>query len=337
MRHGHVWTILILCSLMVLFLVTRHSGFESYESKQRVSMETYPRAEMNAFMRAVFNRAVKTNTFVHERTHETSMGTRLGRLDTLNSYAVLDTESEPTVTFTHTPGAYSSMFVYDQDNYVVGMVRHSGSYQFKRKTSPTRYLLVVCRFFVKDTGDFSRVYAYQDRCTIRPDGLELLDVEEFDPQSIQRIRASIQPRIQVLRGQVGEHGYRGQVSLDKRLLASFIEQGGLPTSDMVQNAIQIPSTYPKKLRLVPPPQTEDTGFWSVTVYDGTTYTVSPKQQQYVNSKTVRYHPMGSVELTFTNDTTDTDRNTIHVDKESVVVFRTYRRTTPWKVPEFARV
>jgi len=165
----------------------------------------------------------------------------------------------------------------------------------------------------------------------------MIDIEEFDPQSLQRIRESIQPHIQILRGRGGEHGYRGQVTLENRLLASFIEQGGLPISEMKQHAIRIPNTYPKKMRLVPPPQTEDTGMWSVTVYDGRTYTVSQKTNTYINSKTVRYHPMGSVELTFTNDATDTDRNTIHVDKDSVVIFRTYRPTTPWKVPEFARV
>jgi len=158
MKRGYVWSILVLCSLVILAILrAQHSGYESY-GKQRASRETYPRAEMNAFMRSIVNRTHTTNVFVHERTHEESMNMRLGRLDTLNSYAILDTETNPTVTFRHTPGAYSSMIVYDQDNYVVGMVKESGTYRFTRKESPTRYLLVVCRFFVKDTDDFGRVY-----------------------------------------------------------------------------------------------------------------------------------------------------------------------------------
>jgi len=336
MRHGHVWSILILCSLVVLVIATRHSGYEPY-TKQRVTRETYPRAEMNAFMRSIVNRATRTNLIVHERTHEESMKTRLGRLDTLHSYAVLDTETNPVVTFRHTPGAYSSMIVYDQDNYVVGMARDSGTYQFKRKESPTRYLLIVYRFFVKDTDDFRRVYAYQDQCTIKPSGTaSRLDIEEFDPESVQTFRKSLQPSVKILEGRTGKHGFKGSIGSDDHLLASYMEQGGLPESEMVYRAVRVPAEYPKKLRFVPPPPTEETGFWSVTVYDQT-YTVPRKTNIYVNSKTVRYHPMGSVELTFTNDTSDTDRNTVHVDKESLVIFRTYRPSTIWEVPQWARV
>jgi len=336
MNTLHVWIAVSICIGLVLCLAA--GSHEAYKPihQQKVTATTYPRAEMNTRLKDLFSTIKATNTFHHERTHDVSASMFMGRLDTLNSFAILDTDTDPRVRFTSTPGAYSGMTVYDQDHYVVGTVHASGTYEFKRKDSPSRYLLVVLRYFVKDTTDFQRVYAYQDQSIITPEGSQRLDVEEFDRRSLDEFRKTIHSRLNVTSMSRADYGARGSVDQGKHLLGTYMEIGGIPSSDMIYRIRKTPGPYPHKLRLVPPPETRDDGFWSVTVY---TKDWKPmyKPNTYVNSKTVRYHPLGSVELTFTNDTEDRDRNTIHVAPDNFFVFRVYRSMLPtWDIPEWAR-
>jgi hypothetical protein len=331
----HVWILIFIC-IGSLILSTNTLDTYSPIHKQKVTVTTYPRAEMNARLWTLFSIVKETNKFNHDRTHDKSAGMFMGRLDTLNSFAILDTDTNPQVTFMASPGAYAIMTVYDQDHYIVGMTHMSGTYEFKRKDSTTRYLLVTVRYFVKDTDDFERVYAYQNQCGISPRGSDKLDVEEFDRRSLDDMRRSIRYRIDTSTMSRAEYGMRGSIDPWGHIVGTYVEIGGIPSSEMIYRIRETPGPYPQKLRLVPPPGTRDTGFWSVTVYNENWKPVY-RPNTYVNSKTVRYHPVGSVELTFTDDKSDTDRNTIHVGSGNFFVFRVYQpERLTWDIPGWAR-
>ena len=340
MKTSRIW-IFLGAVIALVMLLTRLNHHEMYTPQQRVTLEIYPRAEMNTQLQRLLQIIGKTNTFYHQRARERSMLHEIPYMvpmDTVESISILDTETNPTVTFYTDSSRYASMIVYDQGHYIVKLTHNTGTYRFNRTDSSTRYLLVIIRYIVGDIADMSRAQRLQNQCSIHPAGRSRLEIEEFDTISLNNLRQELRKRgNHNTEFPLGSHEYLGaKTSLD-RALGTYIALGGLPKDEMTYHILKASGPYPQKMRLVPPPPVHDTGFWSFTVYDSRG-TLAKKPNIYLNSKTIRYHPLGSVEITFTDDVLDTDRNTIHVDKESLVVVRIYRpQKFKWEIPSWARV
>jgi len=235
-----------------------------------VTVANFIRAETDRY----FSQAARDGAFGvlrHRRTMtpiDAQDVVRMNR-DTLYSSGVFDLDAAPlTVTLPDAGRRFMSMQIISEDHYTTGVVYAPGSFTCDKSAVRTRYVYVIIRALVnpEDPSDLDAAHALQDRIKIRQDRTGRFDVPEWDPASLDRVRAAISA-LGALGAPPAKFGKKAEVDPLAHLIGTATGWGGNPDS-----AAMYVSVYPKAndgstVHTLTVKDVPVDGFWSISVYN----------------------------------------------------------------------
>ena len=234
-----------------------------------VTPENFIRAETDNMFAAMVENAGGTNAFFHFRRPtplDRQSVIRMNR-DVLYSGGVFDAEEGITVDFPAMPdGRYASVFVIDNDHYVVDILHEAGTHRVRGET---RFLYVIIRIQVLDPTDadeIARVNALQDRFQVSSPAGGDFPGFRWDRASLDAQRAVYEAESKAYDSWAGMMGRRGEVNEETRHIAAAAAWGLFPETEATylnyKPAEARGDTCYRATYSVP----ENRGFWSITVY-----------------------------------------------------------------------
>ena len=222
--------------------------------------------------------------------------------DTLYSSAVFDLDAAAVnITLPDAGQRFRSMFVVNEDHYVVAVVYDPGTYTISRQQAGTRYVLVALRTLVDpvDPRDLAQVHALQDAVRAEQNSPGRFEVPNWDQRSQKQIREALKTLGATLPDLRHAFGAQGQVDPIRHLIATATAWGGNPDKDAIYlNATPAKNDgktiYTLKVGAVPVD-----AFWSITVYNAQGYLQPNPQNRYnLNSITAQKNTDGSITVQF---------------------------------------
>lgn len=267
-------------------------------SVQKVTPETYIRAETDRQFGVVGKMAGGVNRFYHFR-HPTPLDkqnvVRMNR-DTLYSMAIVDTEKGATITVPELPkGRYASVYLADNDHYCPFVIYDSGTHELPRDT---KYLGVGVRiqlFDPKDESEVALVNKLLDQFILAANSADPLPEFTWDLQSLTALTAQYEKDSVKFSSWKGMMGPRGKVDEATRHIAAAAAWGLFPEDDATymnysggdDHNVCHAATYQ-----VP----ENGAFWSITVYGNDGFMKS--DNNIVNSSNVKLNADGTFTVYF---------------------------------------
>lgn len=222
--------------------------------------------------------------------------------DTLYSVGVFDLDAAPvSITLPDAGKRFRSMFVVNQDHYVVSVVYEPGAYTVSRQEAGTRYAVVGLRILVdpSDRTDVEQVHALQDAVKIEQEDMGRFEIPNWDRKSQTQIREALKTLGATLPDLRHAFGAKGEVDPIRHLIATATAWGGNPDKDAIYLNVTPPKNdgkteYTLKVDIVPVD-----AFWSITVYNADGYLQPNPQKRYsLNSITARKNSDGSITVQF---------------------------------------
>ncbi len=287
---------IIISLLFILFLGCNNQK----ETKlQKVSSETFIRAETDNMFVHMIKNAGGTNKFFHFRTPtplDNQTVIRMNR-DVLYSGGVFDAKGGLEIIFPDMPDArYASVYVIDNDHYVQEIYYKPGEYELKGNT---RFLYIIVRIQVYEANnkeEITMVNALQDKFIVKS-----LSNEEFPPlmwgsESLDSLRSLYNKESAKFASWEGMMGKRGEVNEETRHIAAAAAWGLLPEKDATYLNYK-PKEFPEGTCLkatysVP----ENDGFWSITVYGNDGYIKT--ENALLNQSNVKLNDDGTFTVHF---------------------------------------
>lgn len=252
-----------------LFLLSSFCGALHAKTGELVTEDTFVRAETDNMFAAMVDNAGGTNTFFHFRTPtplDKQTVIRMNR-DVLYSGGVFDAKEGLSVTFPKlSDDRYASVYIIDNDHYVVDIIHNPGTYQVK---SDTEFVYVIVRIQVKNPSnkdEVALVNALQDKFKVVSNRNNDFPGFNWDRESLDSLRKNYEVGSKQFDSWAGMMGERGKVNEKTRHFAAAAAWGLLPEYEATYLNYQ-----PKEANLntcyfanynVP----ENQGFWSITVY-----------------------------------------------------------------------
>ena len=271
-----------------------------------VTADNFIRAESDLYLGNVIKEG-GFGKFYHRREPENvdhQIVVRLNR-DTLYSGAVFDLDAAPvTITMPDARGRFMSLFVVNEDEYVVSVSYDAGPHAFTREQAGTRYILVGLRTLVdpEDPADIAAVHILQDAVTIEQANSGTFDIPAWDPASQKRVRDALLVLGSTLPDFAHAFGSKTEVDPVRHLIAAASAWGGNPDKDATYlNVTPAQNDGTTTYRLMVGDVPVD-GFWSVIVYTAEGYI--PKNDRGVysfNSLTAKKQSDGSIIIQFGGD------------------------------------
>lgn len=222
--------------------------------------------------------------------------------DTLYSSAVFDLDAAPvTITLPDAGQRFRSIFVVNEDHYVIFVAYEPGTYTITREQVGTRYVLVALRTLVdpSDPKDVEQVHALQDAVKAEQKDGGRFEVPNWDPESQQRLREALKTLGATLTDLRHAFGAKGEVDPIRHLIVTATAWGGNPDKDAIYlNATPAKNdgktNYKLKVGHVPVD-----GFWSITVYNADGYLqLNPLNRYNLNNLTAQKDADGSITVQF---------------------------------------
>ena len=235
--------------------------------------------------------------------------------DTLYSSGVYDLTNQLTITLPPTNGYYMSLEILDEEQYVLGVVYpqssastsvniiYSKSKMSTNQTvySTTKYVFMIIRTLVDPNNqtDLARARGLQTSVKVKQLSKGKFEIKNWDLTSLAAVRQALSSLVVYVQPGVGLNGYRGKIDPTYQLIGSAATWGGLPPQDAVYQAFfppnidDVPVYYiyvaPNSVPIYP------IGFWSVTVYNATSYLQYNKFNSYnLNSITSKPEANGYI-------------------------------------------
>ena len=265
---------------------------------QRVTPETYIRAESDRSFANIQALAGGVNTFYHIRkpTPLDQQAIIRMNLDTLYSAAVIDTAKGASIILPKAAGGrFISAEVIDNDHYCPAVFYDAGAHVI---TSDTRYALVAVRiqvFHPNDPKEIAEVNALQDHLRVEAASAEPFAKPDWDPESLKALTVQYATEAKALTGYKGLMGPRGTVDEAKRHLVAAAGWGLNPDEDATYlnyAGTHDPAKGYKATYTVP----ENKAFWSITVYGDDGYMKS--ENAIVNASNATFNPDGTFTVFF---------------------------------------
>ncbi|MEQ3725132.1 DUF1214 domain-containing protein [Alcanivorax sp.] len=240
------------------------------EEKREVTADNYIRAEMDGRMEVFQKRAGdKVNAFYLIRkptpTDEQPV-VRMNR-DTLYGGSVIDTEGGAWVNVPEMPDdRYFSLFIIDNDHYVVDVITESGRHKIPEGT--TKYVVAVPRVQLNDYSneEIKRVNGLLDQFKIDATSADAFKSPNWDWDSMLALRANYEKEfVEFEQYPADWMDVKGKANEATRHLAAAGAWGLFPEEESVYINYQGPSD-PDKCYVGTYGIPENKAFWSITVY-----------------------------------------------------------------------
>jgi hypothetical protein len=269
-----------------------------------VTADNFARAESDRYFEHLVKRGA-LGRFVHARSVvpvEAQTVVR-GNRDTLYSVAVIDLDAGPvTVSMPDSGRRYLSMYVVNEDHYVMAVKYGAGHYTLTKESVGTRYALVGVRTMVdpRDPGDVRAAHAIQDAISVRqPGGPGRFEIPAWDQASQDRLRKALTTLGATLADSRGMFGAPGKVNAVRHLAASAIAWGGIPERDAFYLIVHPERNDGKTAYRLDVPKVPVDGFWSVSVYNAAGYFEPNASNAYsINNLTAKHESDGTVSIRF---------------------------------------
>jgi hypothetical protein len=223
-------------------------------------------------------------------------------LDTLYSSAIFDLDATPvTITLPEARKRFRSMFVVNQDHYVVSVVYGAGRYTIRRIRAGTRYILVALRTLVDPSNpqDVEQVHALQDAVKTEQKNPGWFEIPNWDPESQKQIREALKTLGATLPDLRRAFGAKREVDPVRHLIATAMAWGGNPDKDAVYLNFTPAINDGKTIHTLRVDEVPVDAFWSITVYNAEGYLEANSLDRYnLNNLTAQKNADGSITVQF---------------------------------------
>lgn len=286
--------IIALAAALLGFAILTLGGEE-----KKVTPDTFIRAETDNMFAAMIKNAGGTNKFFHFRSPTPLNKQTVVRMnrDVLYSGGVFDARKGITINFPKMPDdRYASVYVINNDHYVVDIIHESGEHKVK---GDTRFLYLIVRIQVNDPFDkeeITMINSLQDNFTVISKTNGEFPGFHWDRASLDSLRASYEKEYtENFNSYAGMMGKRGEVNEKTRHLAAATGWGLFPDEEATYLAYKGDAKADACYRAtynVP----ENKGFWSITVYGSDGYMKS--DNNVINDANVKLNDDGTFTVYF---------------------------------------
>ncbi len=262
----------LMAILAVLFISCGQSAKNKATDKnstQKVTPETFIRAETDNMYALMIENAGGTNQFYHFRTPtplDKQTVIRMNR-DVLYSGGVFDAKEGLKISFPEIPDSrYASIYILDNDHYVQEIIYKPGEYDIKGNT---RFLYVIVRiqvFKAQDVEEIKMVNDLQDMFIVKSVTNEEFPTFKWDKQSLDSLRTIYNKESANYSSWKGMMGIRGEVNEKTRHIAAAAAWGLLPEEAATYLNYKPKESKQGKCYSATYNVPENDGFWSITVY-----------------------------------------------------------------------
>jgi hypothetical protein len=222
--------------------------------------------------------------------------------DTLYSSAIFDLDAAPvTITLPDAGKRFRSMFVVNEDHYVVSVVYDAGRYTFRRIRAGTRYVLVALRILVDPSKpeDVAQVHALQDAVKAEQKNPGWFEIPNWESESQKQIRAALKALGATLPNLRHAFGTKQDVDPVRHLIATATAWGGNPDKDAVYLNFTPAKNDGKTIHSLRVNKVPVDAFWSITVYNREGYLEANSLDRYnLNNLTAQKNADGSITVQF---------------------------------------
>jgi hypothetical protein len=266
-----------------------------------VDETNFARAESDRMFAAILRDAGAVNRWFANRTptpidHQPVI--RQNR-DTLYSGAIVDVRGGATFTLPDAGDRYLSLMLVNEDHYVQQIIHEAGTHHVTAEEMGTPYVLAAVRILVdpEDPADVAEVNRLQDAITVDAPSAEPFVLPDYDPASLDAVRADLLQRAAAIGGFTRAFGRKEDVDPERHLLGSAAGWGGLPDAEATYLNVN-PDLPVGAYRLVVRDVPVD-AFWSISLYGPDGYFHQNDRDAYsVNDITATKEPDGSVIVHF---------------------------------------
>lgn len=244
-------------------------GIVQAKENTLVTAETFIRAETDNMFAAMINNAGGTNTFFHFRQPtplDKQTVVRMNR-DVLYSGGVFDAKEGLSVTFPQlSDERYASVYIIDNDHYVVDIIHEPGTYKVK---SDTEFVYIIVRIQVKDStnkNEIASVNALQNKFKVVSNRGSDFPEFKWNRDSLDALRKTYEAGSKKYDSWAGMMGERGKVNEQTRHFAAAAAWGLLPEYEATYLNYQLAETNSNTCYFANYAVPENNGFWSITVY-----------------------------------------------------------------------
>jgi hypothetical protein len=270
-----------------------------------VTVDNFTRAETDLYFNTGVKQAGGTGKFFHYREPmaiDKQTVVRANR-DTLYSSAVLDLDAGPaTISLPDAGGRFRSMFVINEDHYIVGDVEYrAGNYTYDRQKAGTRYVMIGLRTLVdpNDPKDVQEVHALQDAARITESTPGKFDTPNWDQASQKKVRDALIVLGSTLPDFKHAFGTKDQVDPIRHLIGSATAWGGNPDKEATYLNVTPAKNDGNTIYRLSAKDVPVDGFWSISLYNAEGYFHKNELNAYsLNNITAKKNADGSVDVQF---------------------------------------
>ena len=226
---------------------------------------------------------------------------RLNR-DTLYSSAVFDLDAGPvTITLPEAGSRFTSMQVFDEDQYTHGVHYKPGKYTLTKKDIGTRYAAVAIRTLVNPSNpeDVKKVHALQDAVTASQQATGSFEIPNWDQVSQKKVRDALLSLATLLPDTKRMFGSREDVDPVRFVIGAAMGWGANPPSEALYLNVTPAENDGKTVYKLKVNDVPVNGFWSISVYNAEGYFQPNDLSAYsLNNVTAKKDKDGSIEVQF---------------------------------------
>ena len=242
--------------------------------------------------------------------------------DTIYSGAVIDVSEGATITLPEANGRYLAVMIVQNDHYINDVFIGAGTYQIKSDTD-SDFLMVAVRTEINlnDPEDVKKVVALQQAIKLDVKGNKVFKQPNYDMDQLEKLRGKLATEALALGSLNNMQGARGTVDEHMHLLGTAAGWGLLPDANAryltYRQEDDGTGCYQANYQV---PPFNDSGFFSITMYDADGWMFSDKA--ILNKNNIVFNEDGSFDVNF-GECGDDAKNNLPITKGWNFLMRVY--------------